>query len=96
MKKLSMPDSAGWVFFAVVFAALIYPLYLVVAEVTIETKEATTGRVTFSIFGAAIVAAVLTWVVNLTLERLTLLMQAKNGRKSGKSGGKVRKSGNKR
>jgi uncharacterized membrane protein YvlD (DUF360 family) len=90
MSKIRMPESAGWIFFGVVFCLLIYPLYLVMTEVTIDTDEATTARITFSVFGAAIVAAMLTWVANLLLERITLWVRKPVLRKLGKGPGKAK------
>lgn len=72
MTVIRVPESAGWIFFLVLFILLVYPLYLVMAGITIDTEEATASRITFSIFGAAMAAAVFTWLANLLLERITL------------------------
>ena len=80
MKKLSIPQSAGWVFFILVTLLLIYPLYLFMSSVTVDSDEAMQTRVTFSIFGAAMASAFITWLCNMILERVTLLMQPPPGK----------------
>lgn len=95
MKKLRVPDSAGWLFFALVFLLLVYPLYLVMSEVTVESDQATTARITFSIFGSAIVAAVITWLVNLILVQVTLWVQKPASDKHGKGTGNKKRAAKK-
>lgn len=86
-------ESVGWIFWGVVFVVLIYPAIHLTGELTYDIDTGGgANRYMIGIFGAAIAAALFTWLFNLALERIVLWTRQSKKKKK-KTGGRKKNKG---